>query len=571
VAIAEAPGSYAFFLGSGVSQDAGVPTGGEVFWLAVGELYRLEGSTEETPETDGLAEWLRETGREALKYSDILQLISPDPATRRDYLAKHFGGIEPGPTHERLAELAARGLIKVFVTTNFDRLLEHALQARGIEPVVITSGEDLRRAPRREHASCYVLKPHGDYLQQTIRNTPDELATLELEVDAELREVFDRYGVVVLGYSGSDEAIAAAMRNRHSRYGLYWVARGELAEPARSIVEAAAGRVIVRDGAAEFLADLDRRLAVFQVQPSGMTALTVNDQVIALLRRRDEVGLRELLRLERREFEGRVDEIIGERHSEPPSPDKALDCHNRLMPTLERRLASLLPLLLHAPDLLADEVSSLADLVDRQGTPGGYTFWAKLADYAAWWLGFALGAFAVRGRRLGALGPLFATTVRTRFVNGTEPLVRSLPGEAGAKIGEAVMAQDTDTKWFAPWFEALRRELKRLPLLVERYPEIVSAEEEPKRSLVEFDFLLSIALAMAGQRAVGHWSMYSDIAEDFARRLHHDGRLREAVAQAMARTLDEFDEGAAHALESAHLLGEFPHSDAITILKTGST
>jgi hypothetical protein len=31
VAIAEAPGSYAFFLRSGVSRDAGVPTGSEAF------------------------------------------------------------------------------------------------------------------------------------------------------------------------------------------------------------------------------------------------------------------------------------------------------------------------------------------------------------------------------------------------------------------------------------------------------------------------------------------------------------------------------------------------------------
>jgi hypothetical protein len=76
-----------------------------------------------------------------------------------------------------------------------------------------------------------VLKPRGDYLQQTIRNTPSELAELEPAMTIELQEVFDRYGSVVLGYSGSDEAIANAMRARRSRYGLYWVARGALSEP----------------------------------------------------------------------------------------------------------------------------------------------------------------------------------------------------------------------------------------------------------------------------------------------------------------------------------------------------
>jgi hypothetical protein len=142
----------------------------------------------------------------------VLAEIAPDPAARRDYLARHFEGVAPGATHTALADLAAQGYIRVFVTTNFDRLLEHALQARGIEPVVVTSDADLGVARPREHARCYVLKPHGDYLQQTIRNTPEELAALEPEITVALNEVVDRYGVVALGYSGGDEALGRVLR-----------------------------------------------------------------------------------------------------------------------------------------------------------------------------------------------------------------------------------------------------------------------------------------------------------------------------------------------------------------------
>lgn len=46
---------------------------------------------------------------------------------------------------------------------------------------------------------------------------------------AELEEVFSRHGLVVVGYSGSDGAITEGLRGRRSRYGVYWVARGELA------------------------------------------------------------------------------------------------------------------------------------------------------------------------------------------------------------------------------------------------------------------------------------------------------------------------------------------------------
>ena len=99
VAIAEAPASYAFFLGSGVSRDAGVPTGGEVFWRAIGELYRLETASGDTPDQRALSQWLTYTGREQVGYSDVLELIAPDAASRRDYVAKHFEGVQPGPTH----------------------------------------------------------------------------------------------------------------------------------------------------------------------------------------------------------------------------------------------------------------------------------------------------------------------------------------------------------------------------------------------------------------------------------------------------------------------------------------
>ena len=74
VAVAEAPGSYAFLLGSGVSSDAGVPTGQEVFWRAVAELYRTAHAAEETPGEEELAAWLAEISlRAKLTYSEVLE------------------------------------------------------------------------------------------------------------------------------------------------------------------------------------------------------------------------------------------------------------------------------------------------------------------------------------------------------------------------------------------------------------------------------------------------------------------------------------------------------------------
>ncbi len=558
VAIAEAPGSYAFFLGSGVSRDAGVPTGGEVLWLAIGDLYRLENTTGDTPSPEELGTWLKETGREKLGYSGILELIAPDPATRRDYLAKHFEGVEPGPTHELLAAFGARGLVRVFVTTNFDRLLERALQARGVEPIVVTSDADLEVAPGREHAQCYVLKPHGDYLQQTIRNTPSEVAELPPSVTAELAEVFNRYGVVVLGYSGADEAITRAMAGRRSRYGLYWLSRGGVPVAAQGVVDSADGRVIERDGASDFLRDLDRRLAVFEAHPSGESPVTVNDEVLLLLRRGDRVGIRELMRRERREFEERMSELVEGRQQERPDEAMAGTLYDRLLPALERRLGTLLPLASHDAELLGEELDAIAAYRDRQQPSGGYTFWPNVLAWAAWWLGTTLGAFSMQQGLYATLHAVLTVRTANRYGQSSAPLVGSVPGDAGDFIGKAVMHRVDDRQYFAPAREALQRAISDLTLLRERYPELVAGDREPRRSLVEFDFVHNISLGLNEELAVSHWMMSTESAEAFAYRLHGDARLRERVASAIGLDLPTFDEKAPEALGKTYPVGQFP-------------
>lgn len=99
VAVAEAPGACACLLGSGVSVDAGIPTGWAVYQDGLRRLYRLENKTEESPDDDGLGDWLASTGRSSLGYSSLLDLTAPDPAIRRSLLAGYFENIDPGPMH----------------------------------------------------------------------------------------------------------------------------------------------------------------------------------------------------------------------------------------------------------------------------------------------------------------------------------------------------------------------------------------------------------------------------------------------------------------------------------------
>lgn len=573
VALAEAPGSYAFLLGAGVSRDAGVPTGGEVFTRAAGDLYRLELETVDTPPAEALASWLTNTGRDGWGYGDVLAEIAPDPAARRDYLARHFEGTAPGATHTALADLAARGYVRIFVTTNFDRLLEHALQARGIEPVVVTSDADLAVATPREHARCYVLKPHGDYLQQTIRNTPRELATLEPQITAALGEIADRHGLVALGYSGADEAIGMVLRGRRSRYGMYWVARGALGEPARTLIEAIGGRVIVRPDAAAFLTDLSRRLTIFAAHPTGRTPHVVHDELLLLVRARDDVGARELVRSEQRAFDGAISSYLDGHRQQNPTAELMAQAHDDLMPILERRLATLLVAVLYDEGLWREQLSALADSAERPGRRDGYIFWPELTRWTTWWLLYAAGALAVRVRRWSALTPLFAADVTNPEHGVRVPLMTSVPAGSGYDLSEAVLARYGSTRWLDPSWKVLESDVASLSLLEDRVPELTD-EDEPARSMAALDFLVCVQHGLRDEEAVAHWAVSASRGgvDGFARQLHSDRGLRAKVAEAFGLSLEEFDSRAPEALRRAHVArGGSTNTAAINILATGSS
>lgn len=95
----------------------------------------------------------------------------PDPAgsaTLCESPALRILSDERGATRTHGSPRSRLTPLRVFFTTNFDRRLEHALQAHDIERVGVTSEAALERAPAREDAECLVVKPHVT----TFRNDP---------------------------------------------------------------------------------------------------------------------------------------------------------------------------------------------------------------------------------------------------------------------------------------------------------------------------------------------------------------------------------------------------------------
>lgn len=205
-------------------------------------------------------------GSGPLGYSSLLETLAPLPAARQGILAGFFEGgpndeqsdKQPSRAHRAIAELVRRGTVRVIVTTNFDRLMEQALEAAGVSAQVIASPEAVKGMAPLAHARATLIKLHGDYRDLGSRNTPAELSEYPQEWTRLLDQVFDEYGLLISGWSAEwDSALVAALEGTVSRrYPMYWDERSSKGDNARRILAARQGQVIQVSGADELFGEL---------------------------------------------------------------------------------------------------------------------------------------------------------------------------------------------------------------------------------------------------------------------------------------------------------------------------
>lgn len=237
-------GVYALLLGSGISRAAGIPTG----WEVVLDLIRKVATAEGADCEPDPAAWYEAKAGQRPDYATLLGDIGKSQPERMQLLRSYFEPNEdereqglkvPTPAHKAIAELVVGGYIRVIVTTNFDRLMEQALEAAGVVPTVLSTADAIVGAIPLVHQSCTILKVHGDYLDPRIKNTPDELGVYEPSVDRLLDQIFDEYGLIVCGWSAEwDTALRAAIvRCPIRRFTTYWTAVGQLRDAAKQLIE----------------------------------------------------------------------------------------------------------------------------------------------------------------------------------------------------------------------------------------------------------------------------------------------------------------------------------------------
>jgi hypothetical protein len=210
--------------------------------------------------------WWAAHGSGDLGYSSLLAALAPTPSARQGLLREYFTPTQdenelglkvPSHAHRAVAELVKRGTIKVVLTTNFDRLIEQALDVVGIQPQVITRPDAVGGMTPLTHADVTVIKLHGDYAELDTRNTIDELTSYPMEWTDLLARIFTEYGLLICGWSGDwDKALVASLEAAPRRYPLYWDSRSAKGIAAQRLLTLHQGHVITADSADELFADL---------------------------------------------------------------------------------------------------------------------------------------------------------------------------------------------------------------------------------------------------------------------------------------------------------------------------
>ncbi|MFZ3551730.1 SIR2 family protein [Streptomyces sp. 4.24] len=302
------PGAYAVLLGAGASVASGMPSAWDVQQNLIERLAAAGGDTE----TGNLETWYEQRFGCKPSYDGLLNSLTSTPYERQALLNPFFepdtqeleeGRKRPTPAHRALARLVASGMVRIILTTNFDRLTETALREAGIEPTVVSHPDDITGLAPLHTLKALVVHLHGDYLNPTsMLNTPEELEQYPEQVNVFLDRVFEDYGLVIAGWSGKwDPALRNAIaRCSQRRLATFWADPRPLSEQAGDLLTLRAGTYVEAD-ADTFIgqtSDAVTAMADLRRQHPISTAIAVASAKKALSGTQQAISLHDTLRRE---------------------------------------------------------------------------------------------------------------------------------------------------------------------------------------------------------------------------------------------------------------------------------
>jgi tetratricopeptide (TPR) repeat protein len=165
------------------------------------------------------------------EYSRLFEIVYDQPSQRRAYIERAVRKAKPGWGYAYLSSLLQAGAFNVVFTTNFDDLLAEACYSFtiGLRPMVCAHDSAVSSV-RLMSDRPKIIKLHGDFLYDSIKNTSSELQSLESNMRDKFIEFAKEYGLVVVGYGGGDQSVMDMLdvlvrSDSYFRNGIYWCIR----------------------------------------------------------------------------------------------------------------------------------------------------------------------------------------------------------------------------------------------------------------------------------------------------------------------------------------------------------
>lgn len=264
-------GVYALLLGSGISLPAKIMSGWKVTEDLIKRLAVVQG--EELP-VDAF-EWFKAKYGCDAEYSKLLEQLGKKPSEMESLLRPYFeqtkedvefGYKRPTEAHKAIAEMAKRGYFKVIITTNFDRLLETALDELNVRYQVICHESEISSRVPLYHHPLTLLKINGDYKDCRFRNTEEELSNYSSELVEYLDAILKNFGLITCGWSATwDKALMKQMvSNANHRYSFFYTYLGKMSNEVETLASDSNGETLQIEDADNFFSEMNERLKALE-------------------------------------------------------------------------------------------------------------------------------------------------------------------------------------------------------------------------------------------------------------------------------------------------------------------
>ena len=259
--------NFVVLLGAGASKTSGVKLAGELIseWrISHYKMYREDGESKENYFSRHF--WYDSPE----EYSILFEELYDQPSQRREFIESCINEASPSWGYIYLVNLLRNKVFNTVFTTNFDDLLNESCYqfSNEVRPIVCSHDSSISTI-RITSSRPKIIKLHGDFLFDNIKNTVRELETLEQNTQDKFKQYASEFGFIVIGYSGNDRSIMDTFNtllrfDQYFPHGIYWCIRkgAEISKNVELLSRFPKFHIVEISGFDEFFAELNNELSI---------------------------------------------------------------------------------------------------------------------------------------------------------------------------------------------------------------------------------------------------------------------------------------------------------------------